>query len=157
MVVHTVEIKTRCFLPSKQIQKKWDQNDKADPEKQPALEEGDLKPAEGETQVDTNTREEISLPEGINSLTFWNRKMIQAVTAETEYRWSCWKSSQVWQRRAEPDPTKNNSNKVIHFVCCCFLPCDKALLLPLGLLMSSYIYWCTCYLIFADTKTLFLH
>lgn len=70
MVVHTVEIKTRCFLPSKQIQKKWDQNDKADPEKQPALEEGDLKPAEGETQVDTNTREEISLPEGINSLTF---------------------------------------------------------------------------------------
>lgn len=33
----------------KQIQKKWDQNDKADPEKQPALEENDLKPAEGET------------------------------------------------------------------------------------------------------------
>ncbi|XP_029308524.1 zinc transporter ZIP6 [Cottoperca gobio] len=28
------------------IQKKWDQNDKADPEKQPALEENDLKPTE---------------------------------------------------------------------------------------------------------------
>ncbi|XP_075954541.1 zinc transporter ZIP6 isoform X3 [Anarhichas minor] len=33
------------------IQKKWDQNDKADPEKQPALEENDLKPAE---DVETN-------------------------------------------------------------------------------------------------------
>lgn len=37
-------------LPSEQVQKKWDQNDKADPEKQPALEENDLKPTEGETQ-----------------------------------------------------------------------------------------------------------
>ncbi|XP_044223996.1 zinc transporter ZIP6 isoform X2 [Thunnus albacares] len=33
------------------IQKKWDQNDKADPEKQPALEENDLKPTE---DVETN-------------------------------------------------------------------------------------------------------
>ncbi|XP_023253997.1 zinc transporter ZIP6-like [Seriola lalandi dorsalis] len=33
------------------IQKKWDQNDKADPEKQPALEETDLKPPE---DVETN-------------------------------------------------------------------------------------------------------
>ncbi|XP_069576576.1 zinc transporter ZIP6 [Brachyistius frenatus] len=33
------------------IQKKWDQNDKADPEKQPALEENDLKPSE---DVETN-------------------------------------------------------------------------------------------------------
>ncbi|KAG7232263.1 hypothetical protein INR49_009332 [Caranx melampygus] len=33
------------------IQKKWDQNDKADPEKQPALDETDLKPAE---DVETN-------------------------------------------------------------------------------------------------------
>ncbi|KAM6989830.1 zinc transporter ZIP6 [Tautogolabrus adspersus] len=33
------------------VQKKWDQNDKADPEKQPALEENDLKPAE---EVETN-------------------------------------------------------------------------------------------------------
>lgn len=35
---------------SEQTQKKLDQNDKADPEKQPALEENDLKPADGETQ-----------------------------------------------------------------------------------------------------------
>jgi len=34
--------------PSQQVHKKWDQNDRADPEKQPALEESDLKPAEGE-------------------------------------------------------------------------------------------------------------
>lgn len=33
------------------VQKKWDQKDKADPEKQPALEENDLKPAE---DVETN-------------------------------------------------------------------------------------------------------
>ncbi|XP_078121235.1 zinc transporter ZIP6 isoform X2 [Sander vitreus] len=33
------------------IQKQWDQNDKADPEKQPALEESDLKPSE---DVETN-------------------------------------------------------------------------------------------------------
>lgn len=35
-------------LLSKLIQKKWDQNDKADPEKQPALDENDQKPNEGE-------------------------------------------------------------------------------------------------------------
>ncbi|XP_074505973.1 zinc transporter ZIP6 isoform X2 [Sebastes fasciatus] len=35
----------------KKQKKKWDQNDKADPEKQPALEENDLKPAE---DVETN-------------------------------------------------------------------------------------------------------
>lgn len=37
-------------MSSKQIQKKWDQNDKADPEKQPALDETDLKPSEGKSR-----------------------------------------------------------------------------------------------------------
>lgn len=45
------------FVLSKRIQKKWDQNNKADPEKQPALEENDLKPNEGENLHKTNTLE----------------------------------------------------------------------------------------------------
>lgn len=45
-----VSVGEPCVLPSKQVQKKkWDQNHKADPEKQPALGESDLKPPEGET------------------------------------------------------------------------------------------------------------
>ena len=50
VVFSVVRSKNKLFLPSSQIQKKWDQNDKADPEKQPALEESDLKPTEGETK-----------------------------------------------------------------------------------------------------------
>lgn len=38
----------KMWSVASQIQKKWEQNDKADPEKQPALGENDLKPSEGE-------------------------------------------------------------------------------------------------------------
>uniref|UniRef100_A0A3B3U2G2 Zinc transporter ZIP6 n=1 Tax=Poecilia latipinna TaxID=48699 RepID=A0A3B3U2G2_9TELE len=42
------------------VQKKWDQTDKSDPEKQPALEESELKPSEGESRFWSS-----SLPGGV--------------------------------------------------------------------------------------------
>lgn len=50
VAMETMKCGVDVAVVSEQTQKKLDQNDKADPEKQPALEENDLKPADGETQ-----------------------------------------------------------------------------------------------------------
>ncbi|XP_041658384.1 zinc transporter ZIP6 [Cheilinus undulatus] len=51
LIEHFLTLAKMYKEKKQKVQKKWDQNDKADPEKQPALEENDLKPTE---DVETN-------------------------------------------------------------------------------------------------------